>query len=149
MMGAVKRLLLAVLFAPVLAFGCGEDAESWDEGRPLITELSYLQQSPRDPYQLMFALGFQDTDGDLSGGNIHLLISGDIVQTTAMSEVFSKQVPALATTATEGELEVTVTLDKETVVEGDRVELGFQLVDAKGEESNKPSVVLEALAPGG
>jgi hypothetical protein len=147
MMRFVKRLIVMSLLA--LAACGGESAEGWEEGRPLITEMVYLQQSPRDPYQLMFAIAFLDSDGDLSGGKLHLLIEGDIVQTTQMSEVFTKQVPALPATTTEGELEVTVTLDKSTVVEGDRVELGFQLIDAAGEESNQPSVVLEALAPGG
>lgn len=138
---AIWILATAALFA-----ACGEDADNWDEGRPLIRKLTYLQQKPDKPFQLEFALEFEDTDGDLAGGMLHLYSNDEEKDQRPLSELFDEQ--GIESGAVLGELEVTASIE-DTIVEGERVELGFVLEDAAGNESNDPSVVLQALPPGG
>lgn len=139
-------IFAAALFAAPLLAACGEDADNWDEGRPLIRKLTYLQQKPDKPFQLEFALEFEDTDGDLGTGTLHLYSNGEEKDQSPLSDLFADQ--GIEPGAVLGELEVTATIDS-SIVEGERVELGFVLEDAAGNESNDPTVVLQALPPGG
>lgn len=144
---AMDRAILVGL-ACIALFACGDDPDNWPEGRPKISKLTYLQQTPDDPFMLSFAIDFEDTDGDLGGGQVLLFTNGSQNGELAAGDVFANQRPALALTSTVGELEVAVGLPHD-IGANERVEIGFVLQDAKGNESNDPSVTLMALAPGG
>jgi hypothetical protein len=105
--------------------------------------MRFLQQSPQDPFALQFSIAFTDSDGDLGGGSLHLLISGREAAVRSMGEVFQSQVPPIEPAATEGELEVVARI-RDDIPVGERVKIGFVLEDAKGEGSNEPYIVFEA-----
>jgi hypothetical protein len=146
-------MLVDVLLRWVMLFGavfgaaaCGDDPEAWESGRPLISKLTYLQQLAEDPYKLQFAIEFQDSNGDLGGGKVHLFTNGEEKPPLALLDVFEKQM--IEPGAIAGELELSVTLPKD-IQDNEKVKIGFVLEDAAGNKSNDPSVVLQALAPGG
>lgn len=128
---------------------CGRDREDWPEGHPKIDRLRFLQQSPQAPFALQFSLAFSDSDGDLGGGSMRLLIDESLAATRPMSEVYASQSPPIAAGAMEGEVEVVAQVNAGEVELGERIQIGFVLEDEEGHESNDPFVVLEALMPGG
>lgn len=136
------------LVALGLLAGCGASKDGWPEGRPQILHLEYLQQSPQDPYALQFSLEFRDTDADLGGGTLHMLLDDEEAAVQPMSELFAAQTPPIEPQAAEGELEVVVRVQSKVAV-GEELKIQFRLVDAAGQESNDPWVQVKALAPGG
>jgi hypothetical protein len=144
-----RALALLVPIASLASTGCGgADCEDWPEGRPKIVELRFIQQSPGNPYELEFGIDFMDTDGDIYGGRVHMFVNGDEAANQPMKDVFEKQVPPIDAGATAGELELVVKLGS-TVEDDQRIEIGFVLEDAAGQESNDPKIELQAFAPGG
>jgi hypothetical protein len=130
----------------LLAAACGEDPDNWDPGRPLIRKLTYLQQEPAKPYQLNFALEFEDSDGDLSQGKARLSSNDREQEPLELKAIFEDR--GLELDAVLGELEINVTIAND-IQEGEKVKLGFMLEDGSGKTSNEPSLVLKAFAPGG
>lgn len=146
---AVQRIRAG--FVSIAAAGlasCGASADSWPDGRPRIAALRFLQQSPRDPFGLQFSLQFEDGDGDLGAGRVHMSIEGREAAVRDLADVFSNQQPPLPLDVTAGEIELVVKVS-DTAQVGDRVRIGFSLEDGKGERSNEPSITLEASGPGG
>lgn len=125
--------------------GCGgDDPQDWEPGRPRVARLRLLQQSPQDPLALEVQVAFEDSDGDLSGGLLDLLVNDRRAASLAMVDVFAQQLPPLALDATEGQIDVIVRLI-EAVEVGDRVKIGVVLEDAAGRRSNEPYFEIEAF----
>ncbi len=124
--------------------GCGEDPNDWEPGRPRVDRLRLLQQSPQDPLALEIQVTFEDSDGDLSGGLLDLMINEARSASLAMVDVFAQQSPPLALDATGGQIDVIVRLLRDVEV-GDRVKIGVVLEDAAGRRSNEPFFEIEAF----
>lgn len=130
----------------LLAFtACGNESQ---DGHPRIEWVEYFQQVPTEPLNLEFGLRFVDSDGDAGGGRLELTLDGVRQPGLDASELFAGQEPPLDVGATEGILEVELRLSGEPRP-GQRVEVGFQLVDAAERPSNAPTLVLEVVGPGG
>jgi hypothetical protein len=140
----VGRAFLLVLLAALSA--CGDDPDNWEAGRPLIRKLTYLQQKPSAPYMLTFAIEFEDSDGDLSQGKIHLYANDQERAVVELREIFERR--GIELDAVLGELEIDVSI-ADDIQAGEKVKLGFMLEDGAGKTSNDPSVVLKAFMPGG
>lgn len=135
-----------IVFFLLLA-GCGSSAEDWEAGRPRIDDLAFVQQAPGMPLSLEFTLDFVDSNGDLGPGKVLLSIEGDELASLAMSEIFAAQRPPLAMNATSGKIELLVDLSA-PVDAGETITLGFRLQDQAGEQSNEPTITLEAIGDG-
>jgi hypothetical protein len=142
----------------LIAIGCalaacgGESADDWPEGRPHITKLRYVGQAPHEPGQqypeFQFTIAFEDTNGDLGGGRIEVRLDGEKAGEKPLAEVFEGAAPKIPLDATSGEFDVDTQPEVDLAV-GEKIRIGFVLYDAAGEESNDPSVVLQAFMPGG
>lgn len=130
------------------AFACAPGPEDWPSSRPRIVLFEFVEQQPQDGLTLSFALDFEDGDGNLGGGHLELEVQGRQAEEVSMASVFASQEPPIMATATRGRFEFFVQLRSE-VAGGDEVEIGVILEDAAGERSNRPKVVLEAVAPEG
>lgn len=128
-----------------VGLACG-GVEPGSDGRPRIDRLEFFQQVPTEPLRLEFGLRFTDMDGDVGQGQLELQIGGMDQPPADLSSLFEAQVPPLAPDATEGFIELEVRLAGE-VSPGDRLQLGFRLVDGGGRPSNRASVVLQAVGP--
>jgi hypothetical protein len=134
----------------LLFFACALSCNGPDyaHGRPRIDKLSTPEQDPKDPFTLRFTITFTDTDRDLGTGTLHVLLSGHERATAALSDLFAAQSPPIDAAATTGQFDTEVKI-QEQLNNGDKIEIGFYLVDAQGLESNKPSVVLQVVESGG
>lgn len=132
--------------AGLLAFyGCGPGPDDWPADWPQIVDLVYLGQRPQVPRELLFFVQFRDGDGDLGGGGaVELEIDGEVQGRLALAMVFAAQVPPLGLESESGGLELSVRIQSRLGA-GDRVRVGFRLEDARGNASNEPYLVLEAL----
>lgn len=135
---------LAIVGALALLVGCGPTPRDWPAGKPRIDLVRFLEQTPQNPQTLAFELLFEDTDGDLGAGLLHLEIQCERTSSLALPDVFAAQIPPLDPKALEGRLEVHVNVEGRVEV-GERVQIGFILEDASGEPSNTSSVSLEAV----
>src|SRR5262249_33273293 len=115
-------------------------------GRPKIEMLGAPNQV--DAYTLRFTIKFLDTGRDLGDGTVHVVIDGTETASLMISDVFSQQSPPVPPDTEEGSFDIIVTLSP-TVKVGQIVRIGFYLVDAKGNRSNVPDVVLQATMTGG
>jgi hypothetical protein len=133
----------------LLAPACGSAAD-FAHGRPKIDKVSAPSQSSQDPYTLLFTVTFTDTDGDLGmKGTLHLLVDDLENSTRPLSELFAAQSPSLDQAATQGDIDLPVQLDANSLTDGQKVKIGFYLVDAAGLKSNVPYVVLQVMISGG
>ena len=138
-----SRLALVFLLGGFVC-ACGKEGpDNWEEGRPRIDRLQFLQQAPRNPFALQFSIEFTDTDGDLAAGQLHLFIADNESQSLDLVDLFSQQVPPIPNNATDGEMELLVTLSS-SVNTGDQIKIGFILEDGQKKTSNEPYVVLQA-----
>jgi hypothetical protein len=124
------------------ASGCGRSKDHWPAGQPRIDQLEFLQQAPGNPLSLSFGITFVDSDGDLGGGTLELHQDAS-AEAAALADVFGTQHPPIADDATAGEIDVPVKIDPSVKV-GQRIKIGFVLVDAAMHRSNQPSITLEA-----
>jgi hypothetical protein len=131
--------------AAFVAFvACGAPSrEDWPAGHPRIDDAAFLEQTPGKPFHLEFSIAFEDTDGDLSGGAMTLYVNDFQRSSVSVADAFGAQRPPLPLDATEGRLRFAIQI--EPIEAGQEVELGFMLVDAKGNESNMPRLKLQAL----
>ncbi len=136
-----------------LALACGTSREDWPGDRPRLDDVRFLGQSPQEPFALAFELAFADAGGaggpDLAGGRLRVDLDGAPAAEAALGDLFARQSPPLPPTATEGQLEVVVRLERETVDLEAPLEVGFVLEDAEGEVSNRPVVTVRAIPAGG
>ena len=147
MRGAAKVLLAASGLVGLAACG-GDDPSHWPAERPRIDSVTYAGQSPSDALGLRFTVTFVDEDGDLGQGNLQLYLGEASAGSIGLPQLFAAQTPPLDAGATEGEFEVLVRLS-EAPTSGEKITVAFELEDAAGNRSNKPSLTLATLAPGG
>ena len=129
----IACVLLSVLGA-CGADPCGDVPMSDSPTAPRIENIDLVEQLPGDPWQLIFALQFSDSDGDLSPGNVSLFLNriNDPV-VFALSDLFLQSgVPLDAGAGTI----VVAPRFAETVDDGAKVWLGMQLEDAADQRSN-------------
>lgn len=92
------------------------------------------QVGDADPWQVVFALEFEDTNGDLADGTANFYVGGnEQASQIALLGIFRQA--GLPESATQGRLGIPLRFS-ETVPDGARVTLGTQLVDADAARSN-------------
>ncbi|MBI2378690.1 MAG: hypothetical protein HYV07_32145 [Deltaproteobacteria bacterium] len=138
----MSRSIVLLGLASGLA-ACGASPEAWPSGRPRIDGLEYLQQTPGDPFGLEFHFSFVDDDGDLGSGTIELFVDDATRGALSVADVFRAQSPSIPSTAVEGDVDIVVHLDS-SIESGEEIEVGFELLDAGGRRSNRPTVTLVA-----
>lgn len=121
----------------------GDDPASWPLERPRIDEVSFVGQSPRDPLGLQFMLQFVDGDGTLGTGRLELTIGNSAAGQIGLAELLAAQRPVVPPDATSGEIEVLVRLERAPTGD-EQLTIGFELVDAEGNRSNRPTITMAA-----
>jgi hypothetical protein len=126
----------------MVAAACVPAADDWPAGRPQIVDVNYIDQASWSSSDLNFELSYADTDGDLGGGKLEVLVNDEAAATIQISEVFSRQVPSIPLDSKSGVIVVNVALSGLTLVSGESVLFEFALSDASGQTSNRASLAL-------
>jgi hypothetical protein len=136
----------AIAFSLALAAATACGGPDFTRGRPKIVSVSQPLQT--EAFALEFTVQFLDVDADLGGGSIHVVIDDQETNMLGLAEVFAAQSPPIANDTAQGQFDIVVRLSP-SVRAGDTIKIGFFLLDAKGEKSNVPYVVLQAAMTGG
>jgi hypothetical protein len=125
--------------------GC-PNAQERDAGLPLMTALTYEGAARDNARVLLFRVDFRDEDGDLSAGNLAVLINGKtaLADPLSMKDLFIKS--GLPLNAQNGTLlfEVQMDIRDDAPPESGSVfSVGVLATDGAGQESNRPTVTLE------
>ena len=141
-------VLLLLLMLPLGPYACGTDAAacgamlaSDSELAPILTNFELKSQLDGDPWTLIFAATFEDTNGDLGPlGQAKFYLGGDEAASLSLSDIFRQS--GLEQDATEGVLALPLRFS-ETVQDGAQVVLGLQVLDGNSFKSNCYSLGLE------
>ena len=133
--------IMAVLMASACLGACskGNSCDGQPASKhataPRIEALSLLRQVTSDPWTLVFEVKFTDADGDLGGGTAEFFMERKTPAAVTMSlaEMFQRSEVDLA--ASSGELGLPLRF-KDTVPNGQDVDLELQMIDVKGQRSN-------------
>lgn len=122
-----------------VAAGCGGNAcprpASGTATAPAIDSVRMLRNAvPGDPWELVFTVGFRDSDGDLGGGVVDVYLN-EKTTPTALELLDLFRGSAVALDSTGGTLTIPLRFSN-NVGNGDKVRLGLQLVDEAGQRSN-------------
>ena len=147
-MCALPSLALALILAGLLG-GCGPER---DPDAPLIQQLRFTGQAPKNVLVLLFAADFEDVNGDLSGGTLTPYVNRQETGEQALTLVDVLLASGLSENATQGELrfnlEIEMSLDPATRPgEGATFDVGIEIQDAAGKVSNRPHVTLKIDYP--
>ena len=127
-------LVLSLLVGALTGTGC--DPQGCDGSRyvagvgvPMITRVELVEQLPDDPWQLVLAVEYEDSDADLDAGFLRLYLGTNTNAKARPLGPFLRQseVPE-GTTA--GRFGLAVPLIGNSVQDGVKVRLGLQLDDA-------------------
>ena len=126
-------LRIAPFAALISAAACGSpqcDGQNYEPqaGSPVIVRMDILQQLAGDPWTIVLALEFSDSEGDIGGGQVSFYLNSDKTPTTLpLAEYFAQS--DLPVNATSGRFALQLRF-RNTVPDGDRVRLAAQLEDA-------------------
>jgi len=128
----------------VALFGCGPppcpEAASDLDTAPRLTEFDLDSQLAGDPWTAIFALTFEDNDGDLGNGNAEFFLNGGPGATVVpLFDLFRQS--SLPLDATAGRIAVPLRF-REDVQDGAGVKIGVQVVDLAATRSNCYSLEL-------
>lgn len=120
---------------------CGSILASESDMAPKLTDFQLNKQLDGDPWTLIFAATFEDSNGDLGEvGQARFYLSGQEAATLSLKDIFAQNgVPA---DANEGVLAMPLRFS-ETVSDGAQVVLGLQFFDSNSFASNCYSLGLE------
>jgi hypothetical protein len=107
----------------------GDDSDS----APRITDFRLHGGLEGDPWTQVFAVEFQDSDGNLSGGDIEFYLNGRL-ETPAITVADLFRAAALPLDATTGALAVPLVF--KGIADGTSTWLALQFLDANRERSN-------------
>lgn len=144
--GVLVRLSLVMAFAALAACGdetgCGDAPESDAATAPRLETFRFVDQLRGDPWTLVFAASFVDSDSDLRPGTaeFHLNDSTEPSGSFELDSVFRQS--AVPTDADRGELAITLRLVN-PVSDGTELQVGMRLVDVSGQPSNCRAVDIE------
>ena len=143
----MKPFLIALgCLAPGIA-ACGFGAVCTEEptssaSSPTIIDLALVDALEDNPFQLVFSLSFEDSDGDLYGGQAEYFVGSKLSGVQSMKDLFRQS--AVAETATSGTLAVSLQFSNEEISSGTReVAFGMQILDDKEQRSRCFSLLLE------
>ena len=120
---------------------CGSILKSTSELAPKITDFDLNKQLEGDPWTLIFAATFEDSNGDLGEvGQARFYLAGEEAATLSLKEIFAQN--GVDADANEGVLAMPLRFS-ETVSDGAQVVLGLQLFDSNSFASNCYSLGLE------
>lgn len=115
--------------------GCdGMYAPTVSATAPHLLHGELLASPPDDPWALIFAFTFEDTDGDLSDGKLLIFSGSGAPSEMPLQDAFVAS--ALALNATSGRIAVPLNLSQGGVQDDTVMRLGFQVQDTKGQYSN-------------
>ena len=120
---------------------CGSILKSDSELAPRITDFELNKQLDGDPWTLIFAATFEDSNGDLGElGQARFYLAGEEAATLNLKDIFVQN--GVDAEANSGVLAMPLRFS-ETVSDGAQVVLGLQLFDSNSFASNCYSLGLE------
>ena len=123
------------------ASACGSILATESDLAPRLTDFQLNKQLDGDPWTLIFAATFEDSNGDLGDfGQARFYLSGEQAATLSLADIFAQN--GVASDATQGVLAMPLRFS-ETVSDGAQVTLGLQLLDGNSFVSNCYSLGLE------
>ena len=131
----MKLLALGLL----CVVGCGHDpceghGPSSEATAPKITAFNFVRQTPSDPWMLIFATGFADSDGDLGAGHAEVFLDGTAaLGSVGLADLFEQS--ELDTHATSGTVGVPLRFNDQ-IRDGRQVSVQIQVSDAAAHRSN-------------
>jgi hypothetical protein len=135
--------LACVLVVALCIAGChgheacgGNPTVSRAEGAPVIDDASVVSQLAQDSWTVVVGIDYEDSDGDLSQGNIvfYLNDSSTGASTQPLAPAFKQS--AIPEGTPSGQLIVPVRFDDSGIKDDASVDLGLQLVDGARMYSN-------------
>ncbi len=131
-------MLRALCICTLLCTACDDEhcaeEQSASDGAPSIEDFELIGQLDGDPWTLIFASSFSDSDGDLAAGAAELHLNGERSGSSVeLFDVFrSSGVPATAQT---GRIAFPLRFS-DSVQDDAEVWLGLQFLDARQQRSN-------------
>lgn len=131
----VALMALITIAAACNRPGCdGLYAPTLTETAPRLLHGEMLASPPDDPWALIFAFTFADSDGDLADGDLLIFSGSGVPSQMPLQDAFVAS--ELALNATAGRIAVPLNLSQGGAQDDTVMRLGFQVKDAKGQYSN-------------